>query len=243
MIEITNSYRYTGFYLDCGISCVTADSAGDFVITIRQPAAEDEEYGQNAKVGISTLEARRLLSTLRSKGGTRFDEQVTPFAVKLKVPSNGWVSVKTKPNGDVEFAGQESLGGVFDVSDGKTEFVPTDAMYGAARITVPADLLPDFIDAVVRLLDTKPHSSKNITDNLMPDMDFGDEVLGLLEKGRYLDAHEVFYIKSTAHHKAKTAEFEARYNATSPEEKAAADDRRREAARFILAALKETGHV
>lgn len=242
MIEITNSYRYTGFYLDCGISCVTADAAGDFVITIRQPPAEDEEYGQNAKVGISTLEARRLLSTLRSKGGTRFDEEVTPFAAKLKVPSNGWVSVKTKPNGDVEFAGQESLGGVFTGPEAK-DFVGTDAMYGAARITVTADLLPHFIDAIVQLLDTKPYSTKNITDNLMPDMDFGDEVMALLDKGRYLEAHEIFYNKSKAHYDAKTAEHEARYNAMTPEEKAAADARRRETARFILAALKETGHV
>lgn len=228
MIEITNEpYGRCGFYFN-GVGCVIADAAGDFVITVR---GGDE----CAKVGFSIIEAKRLIATLRSKGGSRFDEEQTPFGRKHGVPCNGWVSVKTKTSGDVEFSGQESFGGIFT----EEGLQPSDAMYRPAKVVMKAADMPDLIDAMARLVDTRPASiDKTIDFSLCrEEMDFKDEVLDLVARGRYLEASEIFYNKMTAYHKARTEEHERWVAGLDEEELAAYKARRAETARFILDAL------
>jgi hypothetical protein len=233
MIEITNDpYGRCGFHFN-GVGCVIADSAGDFVISIR---GEDDL----AKVGFSMAEGKRLISILRSRGGSRFAEERTRMGDKFNVPSNGWAAVKTKPNGDVEFTGQGSFGGVFTVEEGKAVLHASDALYGLCKVTIKAADVPDLIDAMSRLVATRPASiDKSITFEIGritgETFDFEEEVNDLLAKCRYREAFDLYHDKMSAYHKVKEAEHEAWVAALSPDELAAYKVRRAETARSILA--------
>ncbi len=210
MIEIDNEDRGCGFYFK-GIGCAVGDAAGDFIIRI---TTEDNQ----ARIGFSIIEAKRLLSTLRSKGGSRFDEETTPFKTRLGIKPTGWAKVQTKPNGDVEFSGIEAFQGVFEMEGDEPVFKHSDAMLGLCKVTVKEGDVALLSDAIARLIDTRPASVDQITQLFSDEMDFLDDVNALFDRGRFLEGTDLFYTRSKTFYADRKAAREAAYADMTAEE-------------------------
>jgi hypothetical protein len=238
MAEFERFDSRVSFSIDLGrdrwLVCTVGDAAGDFTILVRSAT-------NHARVGFSMVTAKRLIATLKSKGGSRFQEEQTAFARKLNIPARGFLIVTARPNGSYDFAAAET-GGLGIALDDNNEAIAVgeQGFYYPTKINVAAKHIADLITSMEELIKiVPPQVEKYLTDDFLTELpEVGVQYTALVAQGRYDDALELFHDEHRRHSQKKMAEYKARYDALSPEDKARSDARAREVAQMIANALR-----
>lgn len=231
LMEITANSFAAHFSTECGegnvVNCYVGDHAGDFAISVYRD-------GEGARAFFSIREAKRLLSVLKSGGGSRFDSEYGGGAITGATAVGGLVAKTTKAG--IQLIVTEGQDQVVVVNEaGGVDLVGSQHLYPPVQVTVGA--ADKFIITLERLLGTMP---PDFSDGPMHE-DWGmfaEELDPIVAEGRYGEARKLFHKRRMDEHKKREEEHEVWLASLPPEELARVRENRKAVLARMLEALR-----